>query len=245
MVLLNLAEEEMGSYPTLVATLQCWFGSTGEPELLRFNSEEGHGRPEKAWLDWPPTWREKQVRQHCHPGASPVPVHRSRVSPRSICASPNPYYYRPPINSPKNGKTSPKRRAVPVHVPQSGGPNEKKAIPPRASRHSPRSCGRSWPSSKSAANRNIDLNPIDHWQEMRRGRCERGNIGLSLQPQTNCQLASHRGGQPVSGYTSIYTSGWLRHAGSQYCVLFYYEILYSRSNKAEYKKPIQQSKDNI
>ncbi|MGH0135391.1 UNVERIFIED_CONTAM: hypothetical protein FKN15_016935 [Acipenser sinensis] len=34
MVLLNLAEEEMGNYRTLVATLQRRFGSTGEPELL-------------------------------------------------------------------------------------------------------------------------------------------------------------------------------------------------------------------
>ncbi|RXM27050.1 Histone deacetylase 9 [Acipenser ruthenus] len=35
MVLLNLAEEEMGSYRTSVAALQRWFGSTGEPELVR------------------------------------------------------------------------------------------------------------------------------------------------------------------------------------------------------------------
>ncbi|MGH0140971.1 UNVERIFIED_CONTAM: hypothetical protein FKN15_024029 [Acipenser sinensis] len=34
MVLLNLAEEEMGNYHTLVATLQRQFGNTGEPELL-------------------------------------------------------------------------------------------------------------------------------------------------------------------------------------------------------------------
>ncbi|MGH0121194.1 UNVERIFIED_CONTAM: hypothetical protein FKN15_041628 [Acipenser sinensis] len=35
MVLLNLAEEEMGIYRTLVATLRCQFSSTEELELLQ------------------------------------------------------------------------------------------------------------------------------------------------------------------------------------------------------------------
>ncbi|MGH0131807.1 UNVERIFIED_CONTAM: hypothetical protein FKN15_059909 [Acipenser sinensis] len=45
MVQLNLAEEEMGNYRTLMATLQCRFSSTGEPEpRTRRRKPSGHTR---------------------------------------------------------------------------------------------------------------------------------------------------------------------------------------------------------
>ncbi|RXM36230.1 hypothetical protein EOD39_12077 [Acipenser ruthenus] len=69
MMLLNLAEEEMGNYHTLVATIQRRFGNTGEPELLwaRFRRRARMAGESLA-----------RLARRCRPrarGASPVPVH--------------------------------------------------------------------------------------------------------------------------------------------------------------------------
>ncbi|RXM95235.1 FRAS1-related extracellular matrix protein 2 [Acipenser ruthenus] len=94
MVLLNLAEEEMGSYHTLVATTTgCPIPKTGM-DGQRKPGMTGHQPGERSKAPMLPSMSKRSK-----PGSS---LSKSG----SICASPSPDHYRPPFNLSKNDQPS-------------------------------------------------------------------------------------------------------------------------------------------